>query len=75
MRRDTELKRAWKVHVKAETVGKINFMTLDAATQKPKYAARTVIVNRVLDYWIDRIEGKSEDQCRPLPTIEELRAL
>lgn len=75
MRRDTDLKRPWKVHVRAELAGKVNFITVDPTTSKPKYSARTLIVNRLLAHWMDFIEGKPEGERSPMPTLEEIRAL
>lgn len=75
MRRNTDLKRPWKIHVNAELAGKLNLVSLDPTTSKPKYSARTLIVNRLLEHWFDYLEGKPENQRRPMPTLEEIRSL
>jgi hypothetical protein len=75
MRRSLDLKRPWKIHVKAELAGKLNYITIDPLTAKPKYSARTVIVNRLLEHWFDFIEGKPDSERKPMPTLEEIRSL
>lgn len=75
MRKSFDLKRPWKIHVEAELAGKLNFVSLDPTTSKPKYSARTVIVNRLLRHWFDYLEGKPEGQRTPMPTLEEIRSL
>lgn len=75
MRRNTDLKRPWKIHVNATLAGKLNFVTIDPTTSKPKYSARTLIVNRLLQNWFEVLEGKPEQERTPLPTLEEIRRL
>ena len=75
VRRSPDLKRAWKIHVNAELAGKLNYVTIDPLTAKPKYSARTIIVNRLLEHWFDYLEGKPADKCKPMPTLEEIRSL
>lgn len=75
MRRNSDLKRPWKIHVNAELAGRLNYVTIDPLTSKPKYSARTLIVNRLLQHWFEVLEGKPEDQRTPMPTLEEIRRL
>jgi hypothetical protein len=75
MRRNTDLKRPWKIHVNAELAGKLNYVTIDPLTSKPKYSARTLIVNRLLAHWFDSLEGKPVNERTPMPTLEEIRSL
>jgi hypothetical protein len=75
MRRNTDLKRPWKIHVNAELAGKLNYVTIDPTTAKPKYSARTLIVNRLLQHWFEVLEGKPEPERTPMPTLEEIRRL
>lgn len=65
----------WKIPVPAETAGKIEFVLRDPLTKQPKYGARTVLVSRLLEFWLDQLSGKSVDECQPLPSLEELQRL
>lgn len=73
-RKNPELIKKWKIPVLAELAGKIEMCTMDPLTREAKYGARTVLIEALLNYWLDVQAGKPEDQRTRLPTIEELRS-
>lgn len=75
MRRNIELTKDWKIVLNAETAGKVEMVLTDPLTKEPIYGARKALVNGLLEHWLDKLAGKSEAECKPLPTLEELRSL
>lgn len=74
MRRSVELMKNWKVPIPATVAGKVEMVLTDPLTHQPKYGARTKLLTALLEHWLDQTAGKPADECRPLPTLEELRS-
>lgn len=74
-RKNPELMKKWKIPVQAELAGKIELVLTDPLTREPKYGARTVLIEALLNHWLDIQTGKTEAERTRLPTLEELRSL
>lgn len=70
--RSDELLKPWKIAISAELAGKVEFVTTDPLTRRPKYGARKLLVESLLSWWLAREAG---DPLPDLPTIEQLRSL
>lgn len=51
-----DLTKPWKVNLPATLAGKIEFLLLDPVHQKPLYAARGFLLERLLISWLSRVE-------------------
>jgi len=74
VRRSDELTKDWKVTVRADVAGAVEFVLSDTTTNAPLYGARTKLITQLLEHWLDSIAGKPLGECKPLPTLEELRS-
>lgn len=76
MRRNKpDLMKNWKVPINAELAGRVEFTILDPLTRKPRYGARSLLVEALFEHWLDTIAGKPFEERRVLPSLEELRSL
>jgi hypothetical protein len=73
MRRSDELTKDWKVTVRADVAGAVEFVLTDPLTNAPIYGARTKLITQLLEHWLDFTAGRPPDERKPLPTLEELR--
>lgn len=75
MRRSLELVKNWKVPIPATVAGRIELVLTDPITHQPKYGARSKLITALLEHWLDQCAGKPLDECKALPTLDELRSL
>lgn len=63
------LRAEWKLSLHAATAAEVDLMLEDPLTRKPKYGARSKLVESLLDDWLSRQRGGAS---LPLPTLAEL---
>jgi len=73
--RSDELVKNWKCPLGAELAGKVEFALTDPITKKPRYGARKVLLEGLLEFWLAKESGVPPEQLPEIPSIEYLRSL
>lgn len=55
-----DLIKPWKVNLPATLAGKIEYLLLDPIHQKPRYASRGLLIKRLLESWLSRLEHNTQ---------------
>lgn len=71
-RPDRDLIVKWKVNIPATTAGRVELMLLDPVLNKPIYAARSKLIEALLENWIAQQSGSEPTH---IPSVEELRSI
>ena len=53
---NADLIKPWKINLPATLAGKIEYLLLDPIHQRPRYATRGFLIERLLSAWLSRIE-------------------
>lgn len=70
MKRHDDFLKAWKVTLPATLAGSIERMLWDSFNNRPIYAARAMLLESLLDWWIARETGQ---KLPHVPTLEEIQ--
>jgi hypothetical protein len=66
--RSSELRAEMKLSLKASTVARVDLALMDPLTRKPRYGARSVLVEGLLEEWLAKNEAV--DPAQPLLPLE-----
>lgn len=58
--RSQELRAEMKLSLKASTVARVDLQLMDPLTRKPKYGARSALVESLLEDWLSKNETPPE---------------
>lgn len=64
-----DLIRPWKNNIPAAVAGAVEFRLLDPVLQKPRYGARSILLTRLLEWWLAREAGS---ELPEVPTATQL---
>jgi hypothetical protein len=63
------LRAEWKLSLHAAVAAEVDLLLEDPLTRKPKYGARSRLIEALLDNWLSQQRGGSS---KPIPNREEL---
>jgi metal-responsive CopG/Arc/MetJ family transcriptional regulator len=65
------LRSDWKLSIDASLAAEVDLRLEDPVTRKPKYGARSQLVQLLLRDYLNRLDGKER---APLPSIQQIVA-
>lgn len=65
-----DLIRNWKIALPATLAGTVEFLLMDPITRKPRYSARSKLIQVALERWVAEYEGRTPP---PMPSLDEIR--
>ena len=63
------LRAEWKLSLRAAIAAEVDLLLEDPLTRKPKYGARSKLIESLLDDWLSRQSG---GEAKPIPSRSEL---
>jgi hypothetical protein len=64
--RSSELRAEMKLSLKASTVARVDLALMDPLTRKPRYGARSILVEGLLEEWLSKNEADPAQPPLPL---------
>lgn len=64
-----QLRSDWKLSIDATCAARVDLLLAEPLTGKPKYGARSKLVQALLEGWLNQLEGKGSFR---VPTLQEL---